>query len=411
MPQLPCSPPLPLLRRSLGAFLFLVSLLFVPIAALSQEAALPSETGETAAPPWGKLSRVPIFLEVSRNLLASIPIPSPQTRWSLPETDAARVPAIFTDAGLSPSDVATLTRAEAMVRTDGWMHFFPSNELVISLPRESRAKLYGELAKYDINEFQESPVLILTDTVEEWYRSSRLPAERVATISQLAYRRGTVWAFSDVALLVSQARDEADLQEFFKSLTRTRTYLVRMSIGPDTDATLLKSYWRPTGTSFRRKDIEPIIESLKETGTLVDLDLAHVLPPLARKFLYTYPGPEHAAQGVMPDCHWTSLNYFNYDPHGYLLDSRLATSKVLAEYQEVSAPFNYGDILFFLDDATGDAFHSCIFLAEDLVFTKNGRNQMAPWIISTLDDTSRIYLSSRKGHIQGYRPRTSAPTQ
>jgi hypothetical protein len=109
----------------------------------------------------------------------------------------------------------------------------------------------------------------------------------------------------------------------------------------------------------------------------------------------------------LPDCHWTSLNYLNYEPHGYLLDSRLATSKVLEDYQAVPPPYNYGDVLFILDDATGDAFHSCVFLAEDLVFTKNGRNQMAPWIISTLDDISRIYLSSRHGHIQGYRRRNS----
>jgi len=79
--------------------------------------------------------------------------------------------------------------------------------------------------------------------------------------------------------------------------------------------------------------------------------------------------------------------------------------KSLEDYEEVTTPSEYGDILFVIDDQTGDAFHSCVYLAEDLVYTKNGRNQMSPWIISTLDDISRIYLSARKGHIQGYRHR------
>jgi len=375
-------------------------------AAVSAGAAVAPASIE-ASPSPGRLCRIPIFLEVSDNLLDTIPIPSPQTRWSLPEEQAPAASMIFLKAGLAPNLVEALTSPSAILRADGWVHFFPSNQIVEGMSRETRAALYSVLSLYEINEFQESPVLILTNTVEEWYRHSRLTPETVSDISRLAYRRGDVWAFSDVALLVSKAQNEDALKEFFKNLTRTRTYLVRMAIGPDTDASAVKSYWRPAGIGFRRKDIEPIIESLKETGSEVQLDLVHIMPPLARKLLYTYPGPENASQGILPDCHWTSLNYFNYEPHGYLLDSGLATSKVLEDYEEVSTPYRYGDILFFIDTVTGDAFHSCIYLAEVLVFTKNGRNQMAPWIISTQEDTARIYLSARSGRIQAYRRRES----
>ncbi len=362
------------------------------------------------SPYSGRLTRIPIFLEVSSNLLDSIPIPSPQTRWSLPVDQADAAAMIFLKAGLPPNVVEAITTPSVSVRADGWIHFFPSNMVVESMSRETRAALYTMLGLYEINEFQESPVLILTDTVDEWYRQSKLPPDMIAEISRLAYRRGDVWAFSDVSLLVSKSPNEEILKEFFKTLTRTRTYLVRMSIGPDTDAAGVKAYWRPNGIGFRRKDIEPLIESLKETGAEVQLDLVHLMPPLARKLLYTYPGPENASQGILPDCHWTSLNYFNYEPHGYLLDSGLATSKVLEDYQETQPPYRYGDILFFVDNATGDAFHSCVYLAEDLVFTKNGRNQIAPWIISTREDIARIYLSARTGRIQAYRRRGSEGT-
>jgi hypothetical protein len=76
---------------------------------------------------------------------------------------------------------------------------------------------------------------------------------------------------------------------------------------------------------------------------------------------------------------------------------------VIDDYLPVSPPYAYGDILFFLREDDGNAFHSCLFLADDLVFTKNGRNQLIPWIISTLKDVSSIYLASTPGTIQAYR--------
>ncbi|RFC48132.1 MAG: hypothetical protein DVB23_000693 [Verrucomicrobia bacterium] len=382
----------------------------IPRTILAQESAPAQSPPAQEGRAEDKLLRSPIFLEVSDNLLENFPIPSPRTRWSFPEEQADSVELLFLKSGMAPGDVEAMTEPGAVVRSDGWVHFFPSNSVVEGMSREARATLYPELARYAINEFHESPVLILTDTVEEWYRSSHLRPETVSDISRMAYRRGSVWAFSDVPLLVAKSQGESDLKTFYKALTRTRTYLVRISIGPHTDTIALKSYWRPPGSTFRRKDVEPLIESLKETGTEMQLDLVHLMPPLARKLLYTYPGPENTAKGILPDCHWTCLNYFNYEPHGYLLDSKLATSKVLEDYELGTGPYHYGDILFFIDDLNGDAFHSCVFLKEDLVFTKNGRNQMAPWIISTLDEISRIYLTSRKGHIEIYRLRgTKSP--
>ena len=110
-----------------------------------------------------------------------------------------------------------------------------------------------------------------------------------------------------------------------------------------------------------------------------------------------------AKHGTLPDCHWTSLNFFNYDPHEYLLDSRLATSAVLENFSPVEPPYKYGDVLFFLNTTTGDAYHSCVHLADNLVFTKNGRNLLSPWLIMRLDDVKKIYLYRGDGRVQGFR--------
>jgi hypothetical protein len=92
-----------------------------------------------------------------------------------------------------------------------------------------------------------------------------------------------------------------------------------------------------------------------------------------------------------------------------LLDSRLATTAVLERFNPVDAPYKFGDILFFLDAERGDAFHSCVYIADDIVFTKNGRNVLSPWIFARLEDVKRVYLFDNNGRIQGYRNKNAPP--
>jgi len=396
------------LNRNLSA---LVVLTFVPLASpawaqLGTPITLARSSSSPAEPvvgPWGSLTRVPIFLEAPTSMVETYPLPNTAPRWSFPESEAPRLGSLFTTLGLSSTLVRTLMEPGLQIREGGWIHIFPPAAAVESLPPAVRSPLYIQLGKYPVNEFHQDPVLILSDTIDEWYKSSRLRPQIVEKIKTLAYRRGETWAFSDLPILLTYAENETEARAIFKAFTRTRTYLVKLNVTPDLDVDQMRGYWSIGGRSFRLKALEPLLASIQETGQNVELDISHIIPALPRKLIYNYPGAQSAAKGIMPDCHWTSLNFFNYEPHEYLLDPRLATNRVLEDYVPVSAPYTYGDILFFLRAADGDAFHSCLYLADDLVFTKNGRNQLSPWIISTIEDVSRVYLSITEGRIQAYR--------
>jgi hypothetical protein len=224
----------------------------------------------------------------------------------------------------------------------------------------------------------------------------------IQQIKQLSYVRGETIAFSDIPAVLNFAQSDSEARAIFKACTRTRSLMVRLLLDKNSNVPELLSYWS-FGVGIRRKDIEPIIQSIIESDTLNDLGLSHILPAQPRKLMFTYPGLDMAKDGLLPDCHWTSLNFYNFDPHQYLLDSRLATSKVLENYLPVDAPYQFGDILFFLDNETGDAFHSCVYLADRLVYTKNGRNILSPWVLMTIDDVEKIYLFRGNGRIQGFR--------
>jgi hypothetical protein len=352
---------------------------------------------------WGSIVKIPIFLEAPSTMVESYPLPNSTTRWSFPEEDAPRLPALFAALGLPEMLINVLSQPSAQIREGEWIHLFPPSSDVERLDPAIRSRLYAQLGKYEVNEFHHDPVLILTDTVEEWYRSSSLRQDVIAAIAKLSYRRGDTWAFSDLPLLLNLAANETEARSMFRAFTRTRTYLVKLVVTSDLNAESVRNYWSIGGKSFRLKALEPLINSIKEADHSVDLDISHIIPALPRKLIYNYPGSSYGSKGILPDCHWTSLNFFNYEPHEYLLDPRLATNRVLEDYSPVEPPYTYGDILFFLRETDGDAFHSCLYLADNLVFTKNGRNQLSPWIVSTIQDVSRVYLSITPGRIQAYR--------
>jgi hypothetical protein len=363
--------------------------------------------------PWGKLRCSYIYLEAPNSLVQNFPLPNTRSRWSFPESMLSSLPEFFRKASLSEALINLLMSSDQMVTENGFVHVFPPLPDLEAISPESRAFIYTELSKYPPNEFCADPVLIVGQTVGEWYRTSKLRPALIAKIEQMAYKRGDTIAFSDVAAILNYAESDSEARTIFKAFTRTRSLMIKVEVDHNTNLEELVGYWT-LGMGLRRKDIEPLVQSVIDTDGVEAMPLSHLLPSLVRKLMYTYPGLDLAKHGMLPDCHWTSLNFFNYEPHEYLLDSRLATSAVLENFKPVEPPYKYGDILFFLSNSTGDAYHSCVHLADGIVFTKNGRNLLSPWLLMKLEDVGKIYLYKGEGRIQGFRrnnPEESIPNQ
>jgi len=374
-----------------------------PNALTNSAPATHSESVFEANPgPWGRLQCAYVYLEAPKSLVEGFPLPSPTTRWTLPAAAFAEVPALFLRAGLSQTLIDQLLLPQNVVKSDGLVHILPPLPALENLTPESRSIIYTEFSKYPENEYLVDPVLIIGTSVDEWYRGSKLRPEIIQKIKKMSYMRGETIAFSDIAALLNYASADSEARTIFKACTRTRNLMIRLMLDKNANADEIIKYWS-FGVGIRRKDLEPLVLSIMELEGVDDLGISHLLPALARKLLYTYPGLDMAKHGVMPDCHWTSLNFFNYEPHDYLLDARLATSQVLENFTPVEPPYQYADVLFFLDNTTGDAFHSCVHLADNIVYTKNGRNILSPWVIMRLEDVKKIYLYKGNGRVQGFR--------
>lgn len=357
---------------------------------------------------WGKLEYFPIFLEAPSHLVDRFPLPSPKPKWVLPVAVAENLAAFFTQNGLSEAEAGLIANSRETIKEGELVYVFPPPSLVEGMSSEVRAKLYKVLRNVPQNEYHVDPVLITEGTVESWFATAELRPELVQFISKLSYLRGDTLAFSDLPLLMGLAQGEAEARAIMKALTRTRSLIVKMVLDRSVSVPNMMKYWT-TGLNLRRKDVEPMLHSVIETQGADKLDILHLLPAMPRKYVMTYPDFSLGLEGTFPDCHWTSLNFFNYTVEPYLLDSRLATTAVLERFNPVEPPYRFGDILFFLDAETGDAFHSCVHIADDIVFTKNGRNLLSPWIFTKVEDVRKVYLFDGNGRIQGFRNK-KAPT-
>jgi hypothetical protein len=395
------------MRRSrLNAFSIALSATILLSSVGSSPAAPPPRTqkeqtpqvSEAKAGPWGRIEWTPIYLEAPDSLLAVTEKPNSIPHWCFPGASGASLLALFERAGLPAEMRQRLLDPKRWTVQDDVVTIFVPVSDVEALTPEARDIIYAELARSPLNEFKHDPVFIIGG-LDEWLRDTQLPAETQALIRKLTYHCGRALAFSDIRVLLTHAKSEAEVQHIFKTATRTRTLIATLKIPSGADEKQIIDYW----TAGRpNSDIVPLIESLSSRSCATTLDITHLLPSFARRRLYTYPTPDLAVRGRMPDCHWTSLNFFKSIPQNYYLDTRLASAHVVENYTAVEAPLHFGDVLIFMDDQ-GNAAHSCVYIADDIVYTKNGENSLTPWILMRLPDVQDIYLRGPQWRMQAFR--------
>ena len=383
---------------------------------LNQSQASPSAEGGSATSSsevktttglWGTLEYFPVFLEAPESLIERFPIPASKSRWVFDSTSESDIRNLLKDCGLEDILVDAIFSAQQPVTEGSLTYLFPRVAQLDAISTEVRTKIYAELRKVSANEYHVDPVLITSGDVESWFKGADIDANSLAFIKKFSYIRGDCLAFSDLPALMSISSGESHMKKLMKVLTRSRCLMVSVKLDGNTEVEKVMNYWT-TGLNTRKKDVASLIKSIIAVRGEASMDLNHLLPATPRKLLYTYPDMSMFTEGIMPDCHWSSLNFFNYDVKPYLLDSRLATSVVLEQFTPVQAPYKFGDIMFLLDAKHGDAFHSCVYIADDIVYTKNGRNIVSPWLLMKLEDVQKIYIHDGNGRVQAYRNK-SAP--
>ncbi len=227
-------------------------------------------------------------------------------------------------------------------------------------------------------------------SIHEWFLNSGLSDELIRQIQPLIYKKKQVLCFSDLHLIFPAISSPLERIQLLQALHRAATYTLRLYVTPRDSFDSLIYYW---GQGERIYNIEPILKSSFQQSAATFLDVSYLLPDFARTRLYTYVNPTRGDPSVRRDCHWASFNFFNDIPddrYGRLTD---LTSVTMKEYEIISSPARFGDVIFFVVPPNS-AIHSCVYIADDIVFTKNGVGFGMPFVFERLSEVVDYYRST-----------------
>ena len=154
---------------------------------------------------------------------------------------------------------------------------------------------------------------------------------------------------------------------------------MRLLVRPDSDIDKPLNYWALSMPGVLLKDLRPLFESQQELRGGGSISILYLLPKLAREKLFTSPLPPSSGQERLPDCHWTALNFFSATPDPRMGDNGYASKFISDNYYQIAAPGVTGDLVLLLDEHNR-VIHSSVYIAADVVFTKNGISYAQPWI-------------------------------
>jgi hypothetical protein len=223
--------------------------------------------------------------------------------------------------------------------------------------------------------------------LDERFADSDVSPATVEKLKELLYPQDNWLMLADLYVLLSQVTDPAEKQELYRVALRQWTYLVKLHVTPQSNIDQLVDYW---GGGRRRKDLGPLLRSLQHVEGGADINIVHLLPSFARKLLYTFPYPTENPIEQRRDCHWTSLNFFSEEPDDSFTDLDKVAQVMAADYEQVTANPKMGDVVV-LTSPNGDVVHSCVYIADDIVFNKKGAHFLEPWILIKLKDAVDLY--------------------
>jgi hypothetical protein len=253
---------------------------------VSRSAPAENETQPIAAGPWGNLESYSIYLQNPD--AGNMPVDqfSTETRWHFPgETQEEAVQHLVS---LGIPEPFLQQNSYSLLSATGTI-ICPSGRLIESLDAKTRLKLRDLLKTAPENDWYVNPVIITSDRPAEWFTRAGLREETARLIASLCYQTNGLTLFSDPVYVLSQIDGREEKSRFMKTTTRIRTLVLRLRIDRTTDLNALRRYW---SLDNRRKEILPLLESIAEAPQSDRLDIIHLLPPSARRQLYTYPRPD-----------------------------------------------------------------------------------------------------------------------
>jgi len=336
--------------------------------------------------PWGILDISRIIIQPPLSLInCNIDLQS-YKRWTFNNTSLENIQQLFKQSGLNEEDIRTLSESAISKPEIKGFIIIPPDDLVGRMPPQVRGVLYTRLSLNAENTAQAVPFRFCGSSIYEWFDHSDVNQDIVEKIKPLIYKRGKYLLFSDLHLIVKDLKTTHERLQLLHTLCRASTLKVRIRGNSQNNDSIL-DYW---SRGDRRNEIEPLMISIADQTQ--NMSIVVLLPTFARTRLYSYGatyGTTSKENDGKRDCHWTSFNFFNDIPDDRFAKTSMIPDILAREYDVIANPIFLGDVIMILHENTG--VHSCVYIADDVVFTKNGSQEGDPFILEKLENVIELY--------------------
>lgn len=343
---------------------------------------------------WGDLELVPYIIQPTNEFLMKeinadelFKTFQSSNRWIFKGATLKDISMLFLQAGLSKETCEKLLEHTTAVPDGKGFITTPPDAIVWSFTPEIRAKLYPLIGKYGDNVMYSYPVCYNSADREEWFYHSSLSEELMKKILPLVYTEKGICYISDIHLILPLLCSEDDRISLLQTLYRTKALDAYLKIEEGMEVTKITDYW---GNLGRADSIKPILEHVSNQSGGGKININELLPAIPQNRLNTYSSMEEYETDYK-DCHWTTLNFFNDypDERYYNLTDLFSLIHMISKPLK-NTQLKFGDIVTIFDE-NNEVTHSCIYIADQVVLTKNGMGNLKPFVITYLDKTVLLY--------------------
>lgn len=351
--------------------------------------------------PWGSLEYTRFALEEPADYLPDSTRRLETVPWVFAKFTARQVEELFRSVKVTEAVRQRLLDSAHWQVSAGGVTVQPSMELLRDLGGAARQQIYAILNDTDANYVHRNPFRFRVDGFDEWFANSELSDEHLELLRSLTFtNEGGAICIVDLDVL-QRTLNTDEFHRVFESLYSEPCLLVDLQVNSASDVGALAKYW---GRGGREATILPMLRSLARRPGGGSVNIAQLLPPFAQSRLYTFSAPTTNAPASGPDCFWTAMNFFKAQPDPGLSNFEYALDVLNRDYADASGPRRFGDLLLLLDERR-QTIHACVYIADDVVFTKNGADYLQPWTLMKIPDMLAHYATDQRMTLVTLRPR------
>jgi len=339
--------------------------------------------------PWGDLAYFPITLDPPNELLSVEKVENTPLNWMFDGYTRSDLSGLLSGLGVPEEQQQKLLSPNSVSLSPHALIWNPSREALFQLSPNALQGIYRTLGGFQDNE-KLHEVFYASDL--ESFQGAGISEQTVSLLKKMSVPSGRFLNCYCLPYIVSSIPTYDEKAQFLSTISRQKTMLLKLHVHPETDVNALVDYW---GKALWTPDVKALLESVKQLPKGGTLDVVELLPHLPTSLLYTYPIPQNPLEGssFSRNCSWTAFNFFRDRADSAFSNANYVVEKLKSDYMPVYSDPRYGDVVVFL---TPDAqlLHTAVFIADSIVYSKNGDNPLHPWIFTTIPELTETFSSS-----------------